>query len=154
MSDEEDLPQEEEELGEGDIDLGTSDEFDDDWAYDNDMYEGVDGLEEFEPDMSEHESDEEMGEDGELLGDDDNDQDTDISNWEWTDEEEESEKENERMEDAGWENNRGYQEHEIMMIVVFGVGMVFVVGAIVYYFCWVSEDAPVDAKSGRKLTRK
>jgi len=78
-------------------DKQTEDDTDSDWAYDNNMVEGVDGLEEFEADLSE------------LTGtENDDDLEDDISTWDWEDEEEESEKENERMEDGGWKNNRGY----------------------------------------------
>ena len=59
----------------------------DDWAYDNNYFEGVDGLEEFEEDLSDLTPDDE---DLEGIAD------KDPSEWEWSDEEEESEKENER----------------------------------------------------------
>jgi len=116
------------------------------------MYEGIDGLEDFEADLSELSE----GDDVNVpRSEDDIDGiDEDIEDWDWEDQEEESEKENERMEDGDWDNNRGYQEHEIMMVVVFGVAMVFIIIAVIYYFFCVSEDAPVDAKTGRKLTRK
>merc|ERR1740139_516874 len=94
------------------------------------MYEGVDGLEEFEPDFSEHE----------FPGDDD------ISSWEWEDEEIEGEKENERFGDGG------YDEHTILIIVIFGVGMVQIIAVIVYYFFIVDNHPPTD-KNGRPLTR-
>lgn len=139
-------------------DLGTADdqdeEYDDDWAYDNEMYEGVDGLEEFEPDLSELSE----GDDPNVpRSEDDIDGiDEEIEDWDWEDEEEDPEDVFEREEEAGWEENKGalYSENEIMLIVIFGVAMTLIVCGIVWYFFCVSDDPPVDAKTGRKLTRK
>ena len=116
----------------------VDDEDEEDWdAFDNNMYEGVDGLEEFEPDFSEEDNEDPTN--------------TDISNWDWEDESANPEKENVRMEDAKGEGM--YNEQEIAIIIIFGVAMFFIIAMIICYFFCISDAAPTDA-SGRKLTRK
>lgn len=120
-----------------------SESLDEDWNFDNNYFEGADGLEEFEADLSDLDELED-GEDPLLK---------DISDWDWEDEEEESEHENEREEAGGWGNNKGLEEHQQAIIIILAVSATILICGFAGYYLFCSGKEEVD-ESGRKLTRK